>query len=508
MAQLTYTVTVATGSLYLGGGATGNVFYLDGSRDIDLSWVKSGTLRFDQSDNTNDNHPLFFATQTSNPQSNVYGTGVSYYLDGATTQANYFNTTYFNAASTRYIEVTPASDATFYYACYIHGIGMGGEIDITQNTWGALSWSAGQWADQTDIDLDLSGIQLNASLGDSEAFPDRGWGGNTWSHGNWGEVNATDIQVSGIELQSSIGVSNAFPEFGWGGGVWNSSKGSWGNLSDIAITAASFQLQSSIGEEGVIEEINAGWGRKTWNNAEGWGIAGTLQADGIQLQSTTPGVSIDAEVNTGWGRLEWGNGAWNVAYSVELGSLSLQSTIGEEEGFTDFIAEPTGLSLQSTIGDAHETTADGQVAVFTNLLQTSQGDAVEAQDVEFTPSGIGMQTAVGTGSEIGALTLAEVDGIGLQSNIGEESATGLAVVTPTGIASAFVLGTADAVSVAEATGSQLQTSISGPQSITGNATVDLTGIQLTGSLGSINITPWNEVDLGVNNTWTEVDLAA
>ena len=41
-----------------------------------------------------------------------------------------------------------------------------------------------------------------------------------------------------------------------------------------------------------------------------------------------------------------------------------------------------------------------------------------------------------------------------------------------------------------------------------NATVDLTGIQLTGSLGSINITPWNEVDLGVNNTWTEVDLAA
>ena len=45
-------------------------------------------------------------------------------------------------------------------------------------------------------------------------------------------------------------------------------------------------------------------------------------------------------------------------------------------------------------------------------------------------------------------------------------------------------------------------------SLTGNATINLTGIQLTGSLGSINITPWNEVDLGVNNTWTEVDLAA
>ena len=246
MAQLTYTVTVATGSLYLGGGATGNVFYLNGVRDIDLKWVKGATLRFDQSAATNDNHPLFFATQTSNPQSNVYGTGVSYYLDGATSQANYFNTTTFNAAGTRYIEVTPESETDFYYACYIHGIGMGGAIDLTQTTWGALSWNFGEWGTQNELALSIDGLSLQSSIGDFDAFSDRGWGGNTWSHGNWGEVNATDIQVSGSQLQSSIGTSNAFPEFGWGGGVWNSSKGSWGNLSDIAVNAGSFQLQTNI----------------------------------------------------------------------------------------------------------------------------------------------------------------------------------------------------------------------------------------------------------------------
>ena len=32
MADFTYTVTVATGSLYGGGGSTGNVFYVDGAR--------------------------------------------------------------------------------------------------------------------------------------------------------------------------------------------------------------------------------------------------------------------------------------------------------------------------------------------------------------------------------------------------------------------------------------------------------------------------------------------
>ena len=132
MAIQTYTVTVASGSLY--GGGTGNVFYLDRARNSTgpgtVSWVNGATLRFDQSASSNDNHPLFFATQTSNPQSNVYGTGVSYYLDGSATQADYFNTTTFNAATTRYLQWTPTVAGTYYYACWIHGIGMGGQIII------------------------------------------------------------------------------------------------------------------------------------------------------------------------------------------------------------------------------------------------------------------------------------------------------------------------------------------------------------------------------------------
>ena len=508
MAQLTYTVTVASGNLY--GGGTGNVFYLDGARNSTgpgtISWVNGGTLRFDQSAGSNDNHPLIFSTTTSRDQ--IISSGVTYYLDGASDQASYINTTSFNAATTRYVEVTPSSETDFYYLCYVHGIGMGGIMDMTQTTWGALSWNSGQWSDQGDIDFDITGLELTSSIGSVDSFADRGWGGNTWSHGNWGEVNATDIQVSGIQLQSSINEVVSFPEFGWSGGVWNSSKGGWGDLANVQVDAASFQLQTNIGEETIVEEINSGWGRKTWNNAEGWGIAGSLQATGIELQTTTPGVEVDNEINVGWGRLEWGNGAWNVGYSVELGTLSLQSTIGEEQGFTNFTAEPVGFALQSTVGDAHETTADGQVAVFTNLLQTSQGTAVGAQDRDFTLSGIAMQSSVGTGSEIGALTIVQPSGIQLQSNIGEETAEGFAIVNPTGIGMAFSSPSADGVSIAEVTGSQLQTSISGPQSITGDGTVDLTGIQLTATLQSINITPWNEVDLGVNNTWTEVDLAA
>ena len=67
MALKTYTVTVASGSLY--GGGTGNVFYLDGVRNSTgpgtVEWVQGATLRFDQSAGTNDNHPLIFSTNTN-----------------------------------------------------------------------------------------------------------------------------------------------------------------------------------------------------------------------------------------------------------------------------------------------------------------------------------------------------------------------------------------------------------------------------------------------------------
>ena len=48
----------------------------------------------------------------------------------------------------------------------------------------------------------------------------------------------------------------------------------------------------------------------------------------------------------------------------------------------------------------------------------------------------------------------------------------------------------------------------GSEATQSNANAFPTGLSLTSSVGSPNITPWQEVDLGVNNTWTTVDLAA
>ena len=55
---------------------------------------------------------------------------------------------------------------------------------------------------------------------------------------------------------------------------------------------------------------------------------------------------------------------------------------------------------------------------------------------------------------------------------------------------------------------QALTMAMGEETPTANANVTPTGIALTSSIGSSNITAWAEIDIGVTNTWTEVDLAA
>jgi len=126
-----YAVTVASGTLYVVGG-TGNIFNLDGSRQLAITLIKGKTYRFTQSDATNDGHPLVISTSNSSTlgtfQAGIVSSGVTYYLDGSSNQSNYTNTSNFNGATTRYVEFQPQATGTYYYGCYVHGIGMGGAI--------------------------------------------------------------------------------------------------------------------------------------------------------------------------------------------------------------------------------------------------------------------------------------------------------------------------------------------------------------------------------------------
>ena len=112
----TYTVTVASGT---NGYGTGNKYYIAGLSGASptLTLNEGSSYRFDQSDNSNSNHPLKFSTTANG----THGGG-SEYTTGVT-----YNGTPGNAGA--YTQITVASGApTLYYYCQFHS-GMGGQAN-------------------------------------------------------------------------------------------------------------------------------------------------------------------------------------------------------------------------------------------------------------------------------------------------------------------------------------------------------------------------------------------
>ncbi len=445
MADKTYTVTVATGNLYPSGSGAGNVYYLDGVRDLDISWIQGATLRFNQDASSNDGHPLLFTNDSSNPNSGRIETGVVYNLDGSTVPYSSYASGSFNSATTRYVEITPASAQDLFYYCFYHGIGMGGELDIISNAWSALSWGEGQWNDQGSTTISPTGIGTTISLGSItiDANVEKGWGREAWGQQVWGDnENLVDVNVTGIGLTANLGsvTINGEINIGWGRSTWGDL--SWGvNTANANASPTGIGMSANLGSVSLTTEVNTGWGRANWGEL-GWGIQSTLIAQGFGMSASLGSVSITAEVNAGWGRTEWGQGLWN------------------NDG--DNIGVATGFGLTSTVADVGISTE-----INTGWGRSTWG-ALDwggvSDSVQVAPSGIGMTIALGTA--VGTPnTIASLSGITLTSTVGSVS-------------------------------------------LTGTGMVSLTGNNLTSSTGSLNALIWETVDTGTTATWREVDTAA
>ena len=452
MAEYTYTVTVASGNLY--GGGTGNVFYLNGARNSTgpgtVSWVQGGTLRFDQSEGTNDNHPLIFSTNTDT--SGIISSGVTYYLDGASNQANYTNTTTFNAATTRYVEITPSSQTDFYYLCYVHGIGMGGIFDITSTTWGALSWGEGLWGESGNMDVSVTGISMASSIGSLQSV-----------------TGGVDQDATGQTLSFSQGTT-------------------------VAGTSALIENPGPVTASLAVGQVIIGIGAAT---------------SGMELASAIGTATVDESTLTGegWGRAAWGEFAWGVNYSVAVTGQTLASAIGEETAFTDVTVSVTGQQLTATQG-LISLQGDFGIVVFAaeDQLDGVVGNTTITAGASVDVTGILLSGSVGQVVPEPKF-VQELTGIQATFTIGTTTLEQTTTEPVTGQTMTMTLGEEGQASKYDVTGQTMTGSV-GSVTVVGGAGIDVTGIQMTATVGSPNTTAWQEVDLGVSNTWTEVDLAA
>ena len=426
-------------------GGTGGGYYIDGVQKPIVPVVTGGTFRFNQNDASNNGHPLILSSTTST--AGIISTGVSYYLDGASNSTNYRNTSLFNAATVRYIEITVAQTSDFYYICNVHGSGMGNVMDITSNTWSALSWSQGAWNNQGDQIVNITGNTLTITLG-----PQFGWGQSTWnsSEFQWGGLPTTSVaigqqvDVNGLELTTTLDsvteliTVDTFPD----GVQLNTTLGEVDVGPDANVTGESLTLVV-----GSVQAYNVeGWGRETWGE-DVWGAEGlweSVSVTGQELIITQDNVDTDISVTVevssiaevGWGIVGWGLDPWNES-EVDITMSIAEGTVDPSP---DAIVTGIGMTVDLDLG--------------TVVIGTG--------NVEVT----GEQLNIGQGTASGeALTLVDITGIGLTLDLG------------------VVFAGAEVV-------------------------VEATGNILTISQNSASVQSWTKINTGTVVTWTEIDTAA
>jgi hypothetical protein len=364
-----FTVTVPFGT---GGG-----YYINGVQKPIVPVVTGGTFRFNQNDSSNNNHPLILSTTTST--GGIISSGISYYLDGASNQANYTNTSLFNAATVRYIEITVAQTSDFYYICNVHGSGMGNVMDVTSNTWSALSWNQGAWNNQGDQIVNITGNLLTTSIGG--------------------------------------------PAFGWGQSSWNSSELNWSGFSNVTVALGQQVDVTGIGLTITLNSVT----EIITVDAFVTGInltttLGTVDADpdasvtGIELTSST-GTLLGYN-RQGWGRFYWGEEVWN----------------GDGIAAT---ATVTGQELILTLNSV-TTQANADVDITGTNLIVEEGEVDPSPDA--TVTGIGMTCDLAIGTVIIGTANVDVTGTQLTLGLGTASGEAITLVDVTGTALTLDLG--------------------------------------------------------------------
>jgi uncharacterized ParB-like nuclease family protein len=362
MADRTFIVTVA----YADGG---NKYFLDGVQQATVNLVEGGTFRFDQSDDSNGNHPLRFST-TSN---GTHGGG-SQYTTNVTTNGT-------PGSSGAYTEIQVASSApTLYYYCTNHS-NMGGQANTPSvDVWGAGNWSANLW-------------------GISEVFT-VGYGAKNWnSSGSWGDMGDETITPTGFGLTSSLGSVSITTEInsGWGRQPWN--QNAWGIQGIVLLDGQS--ATASVGSISPADVMGLTGVSSTASVGSPTIIGDITAALTGQAATTSVGSITPADVM----------GLTGISSTASVGSISPADVIG----LTGFSAT---ISLGTTNINSNPTI---------NVSGLSATSAVGS----LTPADVMGLTGVSATSAVGSLTPADV--MGLTGVSATASVAGFGVSTGFGI---------------------------------------------------------------------------
>ena len=350
----TFTVTVT--------GHPDHKYHIDGVSQATVTLGETGTYKFDQSDSSNDTHPLRFSTTDDGSHG-----GGSEYTTGVTT-----NGTPGDAGA--YTQIIVAESApTLYYYCTAHS-GMGGQADtVADNTWGIFAWGNNEWGDQGSLDLSITApATLTSSVGSLAETTSNveGWGRQEWGNSGWGVEYS--VGLTGLGITSSVGSVVAAQFITAELTAPSTLTASLGSLTSdqltiVALTAPS-QLTSELGDFDNAGTL-VGWGRNGWGE-EPWG-------DSFNKLIQPTGLSATASVGA----------IAPTEMAIGLSGLSVTASVGS---IVPAIGVPlTGVDATSSVGSL--VIAEG--VPLTGIGATASVGAIAPADV-IGLTGVGATTGI------------------------------------------------------------------------------------------------------------------
>ena len=165
----------------------------------------------------------------------------------------------------------------------------------------------------------------------------------------------------------------------WGesGTTWG--QNSWGEQSDVNLTLTGVSATTSMGSVTVEDDIEVGWGRKTWGNLA-WGDAYSIIPTGVEATSSVGSVTVGAGVGVSVTGVE-ATSAVGIARQASVYKaptpVALTSAVGSVVYISDVIVSPTGVS--ATISTRADGTIDGLTAIAYSTVD--KGDSITYTEV-------------------------------------------------------------------------------------------------------------------------------
>ena len=359
------------------------------------------------------------------------------------------------------------------------------------NAWNELSWGLGDWGLQNDALIIPNGVVSSVSVNSVEYSGELGgWGQFTWGFNEWGDLLNPNIDVTGFQLNTSVGNEEAFTDISLTlstnliSSTVNTVTLIGGALEEPTFVLINTTTGAVFAGENVIVEVTTpgtsttwgqnAWGSGAWNQITGTVIqqgeesisgTGIVDLTGVQSNTSTGTFTVIGDANlslntnllnitvasilavidttvevTSPGQLPWGTTFWGYGSWGNIGGMDVEQG-GEEVVVPSIEVDVIGNQLNTTIG-VYSITADANLSLNTNLLTVGLGNE------DATPNTI----------------------VTLSTNLLNIS---------TGFASGETL-----------------------------SIVDVTGVNMTASTGRLFVSGWAVINIGVTNTWSVVDIAA